>query len=209
MTITTTDDPIIASDDAQALLDISNDKTMIQTINSLSARFKAYTGRIQINGSLTDPIVEWLRGDGTNRLWLHASPLHLVDAESADLEITVEIYLDNVVQSTYTYNFSEAAADNELVPYSDDTSARLELNNTVFPDSCSQGIVKVTYYGGWLEIPGDVIGGAIMQSKVDENRRKGIVGVTSKGKRAESATYDVGGLVQTVKDMWLPYVVMI
>ena len=202
MAITLTTDPIITSEDAQALFDLTDEMLAALLVNALTEKFKRFTNRVQLQKDLSTQVVEWLRAFGTDKLYLHASPVRLVDDSQQAIECKAEIYNDTDLLDTYTY------ADSEFRVETDDRHSLLELYSGSWPSWSESQIVKVSYYAGWSETPGDVLEGAVLQGKIDLLRLKGEVGVESRGAQGESTRYDTSGLIKAVRDLWRPYVVL-
>jgi len=189
-----TTDPIIAINDAKSVLGISEDRDAIILINSLSAKFKRFTNRVQINQNIVADIVEKIIPYGGDRLYLHA-PIWT----GSGFTISAAVYDAGDVADTYTF------ADGEIAYMTDDTSSEILLLGATWPDEGLNGHIQVTYRGGWPVIPGDVVQGAILQGRMDLLRTTGEVGVTSRGRAGETTSYQSAGLIQEVRDLWAPY----
>jgi len=197
MTLVTDSDPIIALEDAMSLLSITDDTVGKMIVNSLSEKFRLFTERVQLNQDVSVDIVEHLRGDTPNILYLHCAPVHIAS------DVKVEIFDGHNVVSTYLYS------DEDIACYSDNYEARLESAGGIFPVFGDCYIARVTYRGGWAAIPGNVTEGAILQGRVDLNRYEGEVGVTQRSSGDESTTFDVRGIIRTVQELWAPYRVIV
>jgi hypothetical protein len=189
-----TSDPIIAINDAKSVLGISEDRDAIILINSLSAKFKRFTNRVQINQNIVADIVEKIIPYGGDRLYLHA-PIWT----GTNFTISAAVYDGGDVADTYTF------ADGEIAYMTDDMSSEILLLGALWPDEGLNGHVQVTYKGGWAAVPGDVVQGAILQGRMDLLRTTGEVGVTSRGRAGETTSYQSAGLIQEVRDLWAPY----
>jgi hypothetical protein len=163
-------------------------------INSLSAKFKRYTNRVQINQNIVADIVEKIIPYGGDRLYLHA-PIWT----GSGFTISAAVYDAGDVADTYTF------AAGEIAYMTDDMSSEILLLGALWPDEGLNGHVQVTYKGGWPVVPGDVVQGAILQGRMDLLRTTGEVGVTSRGRAGETTSYQSAGLIQEVRDLWAPY----
>jgi hypothetical protein len=189
-----TTDPIIAINDAKSVLGISEDRDAIILINSLSAKFKRFTNRVQINQNIVADIVEKIIPYGGDRLYLHA-PIWT----GSGFTISAAVYDGGDVADTYTF------AAGEIAYMTDDMSSEILLLGALWPDEGLNGHIQVTYKGGWPVVPGDVVQGAILQGRMDLLRTTGEVGVTSRGRAGETTSYQSAGLIQEVRDLWAPY----
>lgn len=196
MSITLVSDPIMGLDDALQFLSVTDDNYAAMIINSLTRKFRQFTGRVQLNEDTENDVVEYLRGATSGVLYLHCCPI-ITTADTQD--VTVEIIDGHTTLETYSWD------DEELQVYSDDTEGRLESVACFFPSQGDRQIAKVTYRGGWPAIPGDVMEGAILQGKVDLNRLNGEIGVTSRSSGGESTDFDTRGIIKTVQQLWFPY----
>jgi len=196
MSITLTTDPIILEETAQVFLEMNNPEKLKLLINSVSQKFREYTGRLYINR--TADIEEYSFGNGTSRIYVHALPIDVSDGE-----ITVEILTNGAVTSTYT---NTADTNGDCTGYADDNF--IYLHSAVTPPSEGEKNVKVTYNGGWQTIPGNVLQGAIMQMNVEKQRIEGLVGIDNISREGESVSYDSGDIIKAVRDLWYPYKVM-
>ena len=194
MALVLTTDPIMTVSDAKALLQVADDVQAILLINSLSAKFKRYTGRVQINENQTTAIVEKIIPYGGDRIYLHA-PIWTGTGYTIEAKVYVGVTLD----ATYTY------AGGDIAYRTDDMSSEILLVGSEWPTAEMNGHVQVTYKGGWATVPGDVLQGAVLQGRVDLLRTGGEVGVTSRGRAGESTQYQTAGLVQECRDLWMPY----
>jgi len=189
-----TSDPILAMSDAKVVLGITEDRDAIILINSLTAKFKRYTGRVQISENQTTDIVEKIIPYGGDRLYLHA-PIWT----GSGFTIEAKVYEGGSLVDTYTY------AGGDIGYLTDDTSSEILLLGGLWPDEGLNGHVQVTYKGGWAAVPGDVVQGALLQARMDLLRTTGEVGVTSRGRAGETTAYQTSGLIQEVRDLWGPY----
>lgn len=194
MAFTLAADPIISLNDAKAILGIADDQPAILLINSLTAKFKRFTNRVQINQNIVADIVEKIIPYGGDRLYLHA-PIWT----GSGFTIEAKVYEGVTLADTYTL------ADGELAYMTDDMSSEILLVGGLWPDEGLNGHVQVTYKGGWSVVPGDVTQGAILQGRMDLLRTTGEVGVTSRGRAGETTSYQSAGLIQEVRDLWAPY----
>lgn len=193
-----TADPIMTVSDAKALMSIADDQQAIFMVNALSAKFKRFCNRVQINQDIDTDIVESLRPYGGDTLHLHA-PIWT----GTGFTISAAIMVGQIAQTTYTL------ANGDLQYVTSDKASRIILAGGCWPDDNFGGTVDVTYRGGWAAVPADVIQGAVMQGMVDLKRMKGEVGVTSRGASGESTQFDNAGLVRECVDLWRPYRVMV
>lgn len=205
MAITLTTDPIIESKDAQALFGLTDETRAAVLINSLSAKFLNFTGRKQINKDVSTAIVENVRGWHGAKLWLRSTPVWLFDDEETPgaLDVKVEMLEENTVSATYLLSnddFRVVEADN---------FSSIEMFREAWPAESDGRIARVTYYGGWAEVPGDVIEGALVQGKVDLKRTDGQAGMTSHSANGESISFESAGLIKAVRDLWNPYRVVV
>jgi hypothetical protein len=197
MAFVLTTDPIIGISDAKAILGIADDQAAIVLINSLTAKFRRFTNRVQINQNIVADIVEKIIPYGGDRLYLHA-PIWT----GSGFTLEAKVYEGVTVLDTYTF------AAGELAYMTDDTSSEILLIRGSWPDDGLNGHVQVTYKGGWSVVPGDVTQGAILQGRMDLLRTTGEVGVTSRGRAGETTSYQSSGLIQEVRDLWQPYRMM-
>jgi len=192
-----TTDPIMPLGDFKGMLSIADDQQAIMFLNALSAKFLRFTSRVQINLNTTTAIVEKLRPYGGDTLHLHA-PIYT----GSGFTIAADVVEAGITQTAYTL----AAGDLHYV--TTDTASRIILSAGCWPSEMFNGTINVTYKGGWASVPSDVIQGALLQGKVDINRLKGDVGVTSRGSQGESTAFENAGIVREVIDLWRPYRVM-
>lgn len=204
MAIEIVSDPIMAFEDLATLLAIKEKVRTTLLINSLTAKFLAFTGRVQINSSYTVPIVEKVRcNDRSHRLWVHGSPIHVVNDVPEALALEAQVYVDGSEDDLFTL------ADGDLqVISSDDRSAAVELLGAQWPDTSGTTYIQLTYFGGWTAIPGPVIEGAVLQGRADLRRMDGEVGVETRSNQGESTKYDTKGIITPVRDLWMPYRVL-
>lgn len=197
MPITLTTDPIISLADAQSLVGASNDDQLKLAINSASAKFLQYTGRRKINYSASVAVVEDVRPEDARRIWLAASPI-VTDGK----EVTVESISDGAAANTYTYS----GGDIEVV--STELYAYITPIGWSFPAyRAGDRYLRVTYFGGWSDVPGDVLAGAVAQLRVELERLGGMVGMSSISRQGESVQYDRDGVIAEAAQSWNPYVV--
>lgn len=197
MALTLMSDPIMALEDAKALLDIKSDTHAVFLVNALTKKFRNYTGRVQLSEDTETDIVEYLRGETACVLYLHCSPVR-----AEDDDVVIDIWDGHEIIETYKYS------EDEVAYYGSDEEARIESHG-LFPVRGDRYIARVTYRGGWTAIPGDVLEGAILQGRVDMLRSSGEVGVASRGKDGESTTYDQKAIVKAVAELWQPYRVLL
>lgn len=193
MAITLTSDPIVSEADAKAFLATDDDTAVRLLINSVSAKFLAFTGRVAINK--TASIVEYLRGLDDFRLWVHATPI------DTTATVQVEILSDGQVDETLTL------AASKLIVYA--TSGIIGRSGGLWPASYDEFNLKVTYTGGWSTVPGDIVSSALRQMKYERMRDQGLVGASSASRGGESITYETGDLLDEVRKTWKRYKVMV
>ncbi|HUU96856.1 MAG TPA: hypothetical protein VM487_14045 [Phycisphaerae bacterium] len=187
MSITLTSDPIVSEQMVRDLMPQWNNANEIRlAINSVSARFKLYTGRKAI---LSATVTEWQRGRGLDYLWLHATPLTSITS--------VELYSGGAVSDTiasgdYSYNA---------------TTGRLYLHGSIAQYTEGEENVKVVYVGGWAaaSVPGDLMQSALELMKLDKARLEGRIGVRSEGREGFSASYDPDDLPASIVQVWKRY----
>lgn len=194
MAFALTIDPLLTAADVTALLSVKDQQTAIIVANAIAAKFKRYSGRVQINYDADTDIVEELVPYGGPKLYLHAPVVLGVGGT-----LVAEVYNGGDVLYTYT------EADGDLFFFSNDVESGIVLPQGVWPSASSGLMVRVTYKGGWQSVPGDVIQGAIMQARVDLQRMNGDVGMNSRGAQGESTSYQTVGIVREVLDLWNPY----
>jgi len=193
MAISLLPDRIMEPEDALELFGVSDQKKLYMLLNSLSKQFLRFTGRRRIlSGSAT----EYLKGNGSDQLWLHASP---VDTGS---EVTLMITRAEDVIGTYTLT------GGDLSVITDDYSSSVELTAASLPGPTDPGAIKIEYTGGFTTVPGDVLQGAMLQGRVELRRMDGEVGVTSKSYEGESVRFESNGIVSAVSELWAPYMVL-
>lgn len=196
MALTLTTDPIISLVDARALLALNSEQTAIMLINSVSAKFLQYTHRIRINHSGSgEPVTDQTRGRDSYVLWVHAAPV--------DIEEDVTVVLTSGGNAGATFDLD----DGTLAVSGDGT--RITLYNAGAPYSVGEENVTMTYVGGWKQVPGDVIAGAIEQMRIDKMRMEGLTGVASVSRSGESVQYDQGAIIKSVAQAWAPYRVLV
>jgi len=190
MSITLTSDPIVSIADVRDLLSEADEKEATLLVNAVSEKFKRYTHRRIINrGSVS----EWRLG-GLRKMYLHGYPVD----ESA--EVTVEVYgTDGAVHTTLT----KGNGDVRVVQSGVD--AYVVLISYIPPFVEGVQTVKVTYTGGWSEVPGDVVLAAIDQMRVERQRRKGTLGVESASQDGQTVRFETSGLIRSVQDAFDPY----
>jgi len=193
MAFTITSDPILTAGDVQRLAQVADNELAIIMANSLAAKFKRYTNRLQINENTTTDIVERVKPYGGDRLYLHA-PIWT----GSGFTIRARVYEGATLLYTYTY------AGGDFGYHTTDVESYLMLASG-WPDQTLSGFIEVTYKGGWASIPADVIQGAVLQLRVDALRMSGEVGVTSRGSQGESTAYQTAGIISEVADLWKPY----
>lgn len=194
MSFALTSDPILTGADVQSLLQVKDQQQAIIIANGLATKFKRWTNRVQINENTTTSIVEKIVPYGGDKLYLHA-PIWT----GTGYTIEAKLYQGPQLLATYTL------AGGDIFYFTSDTESGITLPGGLWPAATSGCLVQVTYKGGWSEIPGDVIQGAIMQGRVDVLRMSGEVGINSRGAQGESTAYQTAGIVKEVADMWAPY----
>jgi hypothetical protein len=194
MSFALTTDPILTGADVQSLLQVKDSQQAIIVANGLAAKFKRWTNRVQINESTTADIIESIVPYGGEKLYLHA-PIWT----GTGFTIQAKIYQGGLLLATYTL------AGGDIYYFTNDIESGITLPGGLWPDASSGCLIKVTYKGGWADIPGDVIQGAIMQARVDVLRMGGEVGINSRGAQGESTAYQTAGIVKEVADLWAPY----
>lgn len=198
MAIQLTSDPIISLADSKRLLSVQDDLQATLAINATTKKFLRFTGRSRINADDTTAIVERLRPVEANRIWLRASPVDV----SGGKEITVERIADGQAQDTYTYTAGELDLVNEE-EWAYVTPIGWAAQVTRDPAQW----YRVTYFGGWTSVPGDVIAGALAQAQVELLRAAGKVGMDNLSRKGESVRYDRDSVVTEAEEAWAPYVV--
>jgi len=186
MAITLTSDPVVAIEDVKAVLNLNDDITAKILINSVTEKFFKFTGRTILNSGA---VVETLCGDGTEVIWLsnYASAIE-----------SVEILVNGSVSNTYDSD------DFSFTP-----EGRIALYSATTPSSDSEENIKVTYTGGWSEIPGDIVMSALEQMQVERNRLSGRgAGISSESLEGHSVSYATEGVVKSVADVWGKYRIM-
>ncbi len=187
-----TTDPIVTKSQLLRIIDETKDEEASMIINAVSDLFLRFTNRRRITEGT---IEEWTEGDGTDRLWLHASPVD----EAQDFTIT--IYSGGEVSETYTL-----AGDDFRVVQSD-VDAYVLLDSGAFPvPSGGDGAnIKLEYTGGWTTVPGAIFAGAIQQARIERLRSDGNLGVVSVSRGGETIRYETSSLIRTVREKWEPY----
>ena len=200
MPITFTTDPIIQPEDAHEIFSANDKDERVAIVNDLSGKAKSYMNRVQLNQDLDNAIVETHRGAQTPTIFLHA-PVYVADFATYDLQ--VDVYIDGTLDETFK------ASDDEVIVDSTDYSARIDLVGQWFPCTDGSSYIKITYFGGWETIPGDVYASAIMQGRIDLKRMSGVVGAESRSREGETIKVDQGALVKEVKMAWSKYKVIV
>lgn len=193
---TITADPVIGLGDFKALLGLTEDQPAILALNAVSQKARRFMGRSRLLYVADTDIVELLRETDAARLPLHA-PIFRGTGEAVE----AKLYISSELQDTLTL------AENEFACVSDDYHSYLDagaLRTWRFTGEDS-GTIVVTYKGGWGEVPAEVVQGALLQARVDLNRMKGLVGMSSLSAGGETTSYETAGIVREVAEMWLPY----
>lgn len=193
MAITLTSDPIVSEADARKMIDCQDDDVIRLLINSVSAKFLAFTRRVAINK--TASLVEYLRGLDDFRLWVHATP---IDTTAV---VKVEILSDGQVDETLTL------AASQLVVYA--TPGIVGRVAGCWSASSDEFNLKVTYTGGWTTVPGDIVASALRQMKFERMKDQGFVGVSNVSRGGESVTYETADLLEEVRKTWQRHKVMV
>ncbi len=189
MPITITSDPILEVSELKEITGINSDTKATVLINSVSKKFLNFTQRTHINQA-SAPIEELSRGDGTSVIWLRAYATSVTE---------VAIMSDGAASTTYSSSDYGVDAD----------GPRVVLYNVATPISDAEDNVRVTYTPGWDEIPGDIILAALEQIIHERDRLAGKqVGMTSESLGKHTASYETGGLLESVQDAWQPYRIM-
>jgi len=185
MSITLTSDPIVTEQTVSDLLKLTGDEARLH-INSVSARFLEYTGRLRItNGAVT----EWQCGRGLNYFWLHATPITSITSiatySSGDLSETI-------ASGDYSYNA---------------TTGKIVLHGTIAPYSDGEQNIKAVYAAGWAAalIPGDLVQSALAMIRFDKARLDGRIGTSSESREGFSTSYETGDLPKSVQQVWDRY----
>ena len=188
MAITLTSDPIISAADLATLFAWSaTGEETYHAINSVSARFLKYTGRIAINSTADLVQTEALPPRAVPVVYLRATPVTSVTS----------------IATTYG-----GAADETLT--TDDyelntTTGRLYLaGHNVCGTDYARRLVA-TYQGGWTTVPGDIIEAAVEQMRLDKQRRDGSAGASSVSMEGMTTSYQTGDLSQAVAEVWHRY----
>lgn len=197
MALILTSDPIMTEEDGQALLNSNNDQQLILVINSVTQKFRQYTGRVAINYDPDTAVIEHVHPTDAHRIWLAASPI-ITDGKT----FTAETIADGAVSETFTL------ADGDLDITSTDVYASVSPIGWAFPLTDDPGqYVRLTYYGGWAAVPGDILAAAVAQAMIELKRLGGTVGMDSLSRKGESVQYDRGGVIKETAEAWDPYVV--
>jgi len=192
-------DPIMTKQQAQRVFDFNDNDNLEDLVNALSSKARASMGRVQLNQILDTAIVENRQGIASNVMFLRA-PVYDTDFSTHDL--TVEYYSSGAVEETWSAN------DGEVMVITDDFYSKISLMDECFPAATGSDFIRVTYFGGWAEIPGDVFQGAIQQGRVDLKRMKGEVGFNTHSANGESIRTDRNGVVQETSTLWGKYKVL-
>lgn len=192
-----TSDPIISLDDAQRVLSTNDETALTMAINAVSRKFLRHTGRRVIGYDADTAIVEDVRPEEPHRIWLAASPV-VTDGK----EFQAEAVADGEAQQTYLYS------EDEIEVVSCDQYAYITPIGWAFRVSRDPSwYVRLTYYGGWSTVPGDVIAGAVAQLHVEIERLGGMVGMSSVSRDRENVQYDRSAVISEAAEAWTPYVV--
>jgi hypothetical protein len=193
-------DSILTLEQGKAELESTDTGDLIRVLNMVTAKAKATMSRVQLNQNLDTAIVERIRKEASETIFLHA-PVYTTDYDTHELK--VDIYCAGTLDTTYL------ASDGDIIVTSDDYSARIDLPGACFPAGHGADYIEVTYYGGWESIPGDVYGGAVTQARIDMKRMKGTAGMASKSMQGQSVQFDQRGVIQEVSEIWQMYRMLI
>lgn len=190
MTIVLTDDPILVLSDAMAALADEDADRLTLLINSASDRFKRYTNRLRITAPGED-LIEETSGLGGQDLYLHASPIVSVTM--------VEILSEGEIEETlYEGDFTIHASEGMLY-----------RNGSVWPFADVERNIRVSYQGGWTNVPGDLVMGAVLLMRMERQRYQGEVGVTNLSRGGQSVSFETTNLPKAVEDAWAAYRILI
>jgi len=184
-------DPIVAAADVAALTGWSaTSEETYAAINAVSAMFREYTGRQAINETAGLVQIERFVPAAVPVFYLRATPVaavtqfqvydksDVVDSLVSGVDYYIETQSGRVSMETY-----HAAGRDHMRYY------------------------KITYSGGWdsAEVPGDVVETAVEMMKLLQQRRQGLVGVTSTSADGMSTTYTTAGIPSQIMDVWQKY----
>lgn len=187
-------DPIVPLATARTMLSGlgNNDDLAVLLVNQVSAQFRSYTGRVYINRQTSD-ITEYQRGLGDSRLWVHATPIN------TSATTTVYVLSDGATSETLT--------GTQLTIYAD--QGEILREGGVWPLSDEERNIKITYRGGWVTVPGDIVASAMVQIRFAKQQFEGPVGVTSINRGTESVSYEQGQLLESVRKCWDKYRILV
>lgn len=188
MAIALTSDPIMTAADVQALvpgLTVTDRVNFL--INSVSAAFLKFTGRIAISSAAVEQI-EMLPPSPLQYIYLRATPVSAISAVTLLFEGEEEVVL-----ASTDYALESATTGKLVVP-----------DYTVI----GRGIgyrLKIEYTGGWTTIPGDVQAAALEAIVYKREKLDGRAGVRSASIEGQSTSYENADLPQSVQDCWRKY----
>jgi hypothetical protein len=188
MAIALTTDPIISVADVQTLIPgLTVTDRVNFLINSVSAAFMQFTGRLAIN---SDDVVQidHLPSSPDNYLYLRATPVTSVDA----VTILYDGEDDEVLAST-EYTLESATSGRMVLP-----------NYTVAGRGCGYR-VKIEFEGGWATVPGDIQAAALEAIVYKREKLDGRAGMRSASIEGQSTSYEGSDLPQSVQDCWRKY----
>jgi len=188
--ITIDSDPIVSAADVATLTGWSaTSEETLAGINAVSAMFRAYTGRIAINETAGLVQIERFVPAAVPVFYLRATP---VAAVSQFLVYDKGTQVDALSGSGY---------------YLTETTGRVEMTTYYAAGRDHLRHYKITFAGGWGtgEVPGDVTETAVEMMKLIQQRRQGLVGVTSTSADGMSTTYTGAAIPSEIAGVWQKY----
>jgi len=210
-------DPIVTFQECKDILGYQDVEKTTVLINSVSLKFRMFTGRVAINKTV---IEEDVRSFDGRLVWCHAKPI--VEAEGFVIEV---LGGDGSVSETLDVDDGDLVIDwrqgrrarsgcirfpnfcwcgpsiNDRIPSGE--TARQAGNDSDFPN------LRLKYTGGFDPVPGDVVMSAFEQIKLELERLQGTVGLTSSANFNESVSLATGDILDSVKSVWKRYRVLL
>jgi len=188
MAISLGSDRLLDVDDVQTIIPGLTNLTRISLlINSVSASFRRYTGRIGIlSGTHTQ--YESLPPAPYQYLYLRATPV------------------ESITSVTLMY---DGEAD-EVLASSDYALENASTGKLVLPNHSVSGhgigyTLKIVFVGGWDDVPGDVQESALQAVVYKRDKLDGRAGVRTASIEGMSTSYENADLPQSVQDCWRKY----
>ena len=191
MAITIDSDPIVSAADVATLTGWSAaGEETLAGINAVSVMFRNYTGRLAISETAGLVQVERFVPAAVPVFYLRATP---VTAVTQFLVYDKGTQIDTLV-SGVDYYLTE-------------TTGRVSMETYYAAGRDHLRYYKITFAGGWGtgEVPGDVTETAVEMMKLIQQRRQGLVGVTSTSADGMSTTYTGAAIPSEIAGVWQKY----